>query len=561
MPDNGIPPPTGRKTTIEIPLHSIRKYVPGSGPPPPAISLLPPRDSTAYIIDQFVLPADKDMTPTSRRLIHYHIGFTDLPAVKILIPCNQVLDYVSPRELEDWEYRNLEKKEEEQARLLAEKERAGPPKKKPGHPPKVPMEDLGNPVSPADETLHLAQEVAGRSLSTPQKQRLDRVPDSEGTEDTSNPESDDAAIQQQLRGVADLEVMDSGGEDDDEVEFESDDAHHLAPQYDTSPVAIPLRAGSLIPPRKGSLPAASVPSPSTIPFPSAVPAPTARPPSNTPTPVKVHPAWAHQLDQTSHPDKPTTKHGQNGHSKQTGTPWPLLNKSQHTKPFTPTAAPTSSFKPAGGSKGPSTQFLGVGAGTGSSIASDSLMTKRKNEHTNRQTPSPDKQPKTKKQKIKQEDPPPAEEWEVKDLLDDQWFDDQGVRVHKYLILWAGDWPEDQNPTWEPAENVQNKALIQRYHKKKKAGTLKPPKKTQKTLHHFLAGARYSSVAEALEGDMNDQSELGAGVRNAAESADERFLVTETVGDITSNRSRPAPTSNLLSFDSMLARYTKSFSHG
>ncbi len=570
MTDNGNPPPPRPrlKTTIEIPLHSIRKYVPGSGPPPPQISLLPPRDSTAYIIDQFVLPTEKDMTPTSRRLIHYHIGFTDLPAVKILIPCNQVLDYVSPRELEDWEYQNLEKKEEERARLLAEKQRARPPKKKPGRPPKVPMEPLDTPVSPADETLRLAQEVAGPSLATPQKRKLDRIPDSEDMEDTSN-KSDDAAVQQQLRGAVGPKIMDSEGEDGDEVEFESDDANHLAQEYDISPVGTPSRAGSLATPRKTVLPTSFAPSPAKAQLPSAVPAPTVRPPSNTPTPAKVHPAWAHQLGHQSRPEKlatkpaikPATKPSQNGHAKQSGTPWSLLTKSQHTKPFTPTSAPGSSFKPAGISKGPPTPFLDVVARNGSSIASDSSTTKRKNEHTNGQTPSPDKQRKTKKQKIKQADTPPADEWEVKDLLDDQWFDDQGVRVHKYLILWAGDWPEDQNPTWEPAENIQNKALIQRYHKRKKAGTLKPPKKTQKTLHHFLSGARYSSVAEAFEGDINDQPGPGANMDNDAESADERFLVTENVGDITSNGSRSGPTPSFMSFDSMLAQYNQSFLRG
>ena len=535
--------------------------MPGSGPPLPQISLLPPRDSTAYIIDQFVLPTDKDMTPTSRRLVHYHIGFTDLPAVKILIPCNQVLDYVSPRELEDWEYQNLEKKEEERQRLLAEKHRVGSQKKKPGRPPKVPMEDRGTPVSPADETLRLAQEVAGPSLSTPQKRKMDRIPDSEDNEDTSNPESDDAAIEQQLRGVVYHDVLDSEDEGGDGVEFESDDADHQAPQHDTSPVATPPRAGSLVPLRQSSLLPGSAASLAAVPLLGTVSAPPARPPGNTPTPAKVHPAWAHQLGQKGHPEKSAPKPSQNGHAKQSGTPWSPLTKSQHRKPFPPTSAPASSFKPAGGSKGPSTPFLAVGAGAGSSIASDSSTTKRKTEHANGQTPSPDKQHKTKKQKIKQEDPPPTEEWEVKDLLDDQWLDEQGVRVHKYLILWAGDWPEDQNPTWEPAENVQNKAMIQRYHKRKKAGTLKPPKKTQKTLHHFLTGARYSSVAEAFEGDINDQSGLGAVLDNDAESADERFLVTENVGDITSNGSRSGPTTNFLSFDSMLAQYNQSFSRG
>ncbi|SPQ18510.1 0c623dfe-873c-4570-8f9e-b50ea8616364 [Thermothielavioides terrestris] len=230
MADARVPP--RRKTTIEIPLPSVRKYVPGSGPPPPRISLAPPRDSTAYIIDQFVLPADKDTTEASRRLIYYHIGFTDLPAARLLIPCNKVLDYVSPRELEDWEYKNLERKEEEQARRRAEEQRACPQKKRPGRSTKVPMDDVGVPaLSPADEALLLAQQVAGPSLSTPQKRRLGRMLDEEDVGDTSNADSDDAAIRRQLQAEAESEGV--GFEDELGLESESESVDQLSLHYDT----------------------------------------------------------------------------------------------------------------------------------------------------------------------------------------------------------------------------------------------------------------------------------------------------------------------------------------
>ncbi len=47
-----------------------------------------------------MLLTNNDMTPTSCRLTHYHIDFTDLPVVGILTPCDKVFDYVSPWELE-----------------------------------------------------------------------------------------------------------------------------------------------------------------------------------------------------------------------------------------------------------------------------------------------------------------------------------------------------------------------------------------------------------------------------------------------------------------------------
>ncbi|KAJ4297414.1 hypothetical protein N0V88_004336 [Collariella sp. IMI 366227] len=321
------------KTGIEIPLHSVRKYVPGSGPPPPRISLAPPRDSTAYIIDQFVLPPDKDMTETSRKMIYYHIGFTDLPAVKILVPCDKVLDYVSPRELEDWEFKNMESKEEERALL---------------------MESVGASVlSPADETLLLAEEVAGPSLSTPKKRRpVVEVLDSEDMGETSNGESDDAAINRQLQadaGAEDLGLVEN-------LEMDSESVDQLSLEYDT-------------------------------------------------------------------------------------------------------------------------------------LASDASAGKRKRHSTGGTKPALEKPQKksNKKQKVIPEPEPAADEWEVKDLLDDQWVVENGDKIQKYLVLWAGDWPPDQNPTWEPADNIQDQALVQRYQKKKRTGLLKTPKTTQKTLHRCLAG--------------------------------------------------------------------------
>jgi hypothetical protein len=422
--------------------------------------LVPPRDSTAYIIDQFVLPTDKDMTATSRRLIHYHIGFTDLPAVKILISCNKVLDYVSPRELEDWEYQNLEKKEEERARLLAEKQRAGPKKKKPGRPTKVPMEDVGMPMlSSADEALLLAQQVAGPSLSTPQKRKLGRIPNDEEIRD-SDAESDDAAIHRQLQG----EDGSEGVAFDDDIDMDSESVDQLALQYDTPVVDTPSRASSLARPAQESFPIRPAVTPLEAALPGSITTAAVQPNIN-PTPGAIHPAWAQAFGQQTPSEKPSKFQSHNGHAQQNGTPWALLAKSQQAKH---TSSGTSN-----NSNGPS-RVSTSGAGVTFSAPSDSSARKRKDQAPNGKGSSQTQQ-KPKKQKVEQQVEPAAEEWEVKDLLDDQWFIEQGVKVHRYLVLWEGDWPEDQNPTWEPADNVQDQGLINRYQKKKKAGLLKPRK--------------------------------------------------------------------------------------
>jgi hypothetical protein len=493
------------------------------------------------------------MTPTSRRLVHYHIGFTDLPAVKLLIPCNKVLDYVSPRELEDWEYQNLEKKQE-QARLLREKQKAAPVKKKPGRPPKVPMEDFGMPlVGSTDEARLLAQQVAGPSLSTPQKRKLGRVSDEEGFEYTSNGESDDAAIMRQLDEEYGFEDM---GSEDDMVDVESEDP--LALHYDTPVAETPSRDSSLAQPANDSFPVRSRISPvETGSYGSSVPA--ALPPKDTPTLGGLHPAWAHAFGQRRRLDEPPKAHGQNGHAQESRTtPWvPAVQSQAKPIPNVGSGSGMANCHP----KDLTSRLWTPSAAAYSTVASDSSARKRKEPASNGKNVSR-KQRKPKKQKVEPQNEPVADEWEVKDLLDDQWFMEQGVKVHRYLVLWEGDWPADQNPTWEPAENVQDQGLINRYQKKKKAGLLKPQRKAQQTLQQYLAGAKYSSVAEAFEGGINEQTGRAAtDMGSDADLPDETFVVTESVGGAMNNGTKSAPTPIFGSFDSMLERYKQIFPPG
>ncbi|KAK4249498.1 hypothetical protein C7999DRAFT_12711 [Corynascus novoguineensis] len=486
--------PSRPKTTIEIPLHSIRKYVPGSGPPPPQISLVPPRDSTAYIIDQLILPTDRDMTPTSRRLIYYQVGFTDIPTVKLLIPCNKVLDYVSPRELEDWEYRNLEKKEEERACLLAGRQRAGLKNKKPCRPSNISMEDTGVKVlNAADETLLLAQQVGGPSLSTPQKRKFGQMPDNGEVGEPSSTESDDAAICRKPQGRK--SSVDLAFEDD--LVLDSECMNQPAPHSGTLFSETPSRASSLAHPLRDLLP----PRPATPQPSSATSLELAGPTlGNTPsTSAETHLAWAQAFSRQKQPENSGTTED-------------------------------------------------------SSIASGSSAKKRKERNPNGRG-SLQKQQQAKKQKVKQGDELLTDEWEVKELLDDQWFVEQGIKVHRYLVVWEGNWPENQNPTWEPAENIQEK-LITQYRKKKEAGLLKSSKGSQKTLHRYMAGARYSSVSEAFEAGMNEQTgQASTCMEREVDQPDEVFLVTNNVGDITANGTKSAPSPGFV-FDALLARYNK-----
>src|SRR6266566_2003327 len=85
-----------------------------SGPPLAPITLLPPHDSTAYIIDKFEHWIPDNNGKIQHKRLKYLIGWTDLPAARLALAANDVLDYVSPAALEEWEYRqSLERDEDE----------------------------------------------------------------------------------------------------------------------------------------------------------------------------------------------------------------------------------------------------------------------------------------------------------------------------------------------------------------------------------------------------------------------------------------------------------------
>ncbi|KAK3395436.1 hypothetical protein B0T20DRAFT_418773 [Sordaria brevicollis] len=574
-------PVTGRpKTTIEIPLPSIKKYTRGSGPPPPPITLAPPRDSTAYIIDQFVLPAPKDLKPDSRRRIFYHVGFTDIPSARLLVPCDEVLDYVSPRELEEYEYEALEIKESEKA-VEAEQKRKdkgkdqtqAPAKRKPGRPPKARLNDTAldvpkEPVISVQEgnvLLAKQEAVAGPSLATPQKRKRPEVPRFD--------DSDEAAIQLQLQNESAVasEIEDSGTDLDgyDSADPLSGDLDAPIPSYSRASTSVSAQQ---------PVPGPSKPTVVNLGLTSTAPA---RPASSVAsTPAKIHPMFARSIEAGR---SSVSVHGSQKGKSQNGVGHSLGfgGKDQETnrrasssrdgtsqfkavsktaihpppipsqpKPiaFTPLTVPIAIPKPIVTSDSLSKQ---------NEASSSSSKKRRKDE----QEQKSNKKSKKKKQSQIEE---PSGSWQVKELLDDEWAVDNGVKVHRYLVLWEGDWPPDQNPTWEPEENIEDQSLIKKYLKKKQAGAIKPPKKTQRSmLSYFSSQPQYSSVAEAFEGDIDElQPEAAAAaVAHDSDSDDggDELLVTEEPVAKSQKNGGKGRISSFTSFDSKLEEYQKSFS--
>ncbi|KAK5658903.1 hypothetical protein OQA88_1717 [Cercophora sp. LCS_1] len=564
---------------IEIPLASFKKYVPGSGPPSAPLTLLPPHDSTGYIIDQFILPPPRETTANTRRLLHYYIGFTDLPTVKLTIPGHKILDYVSPRELEDWEYKDFERRQEEKARRAAE----APPKKRPGRPPKKRPEDANDDqaANAAEDALLLAKRVAGPSLSTPQKPKLRHLTVDEEGGETSNLDSDDA-IRRQLHGDSDgSELVEAESQDDVGLEDEpaepifgatasqrivaesssrSSSVTLVPSEIPTAPppahIASPLGLGGSQPPR------------------SATTIPTLRSQLCAPTPGMLHPAWLQSVGSPQRAQSTPGSRPKNGSSWKNG-----VRKETAIKPPLPpnfqammkqsTPLSSSGFTPLG-SSGPRPhpsipRHLSTPTAATSSSPAFKPFGSQKKQSTGTKLPkektSKEKQSKKGKEKAKPQvevddlDEEIAEdEWKVKELLDDRHIYDKGRKVHMYLVNWEGDWPPEQNPTWEPAENIQDDNLIIEYRRRKKAGLLKPDKH-QKTLNAFFSKPQYSNVAEAFEADLEDQGRPHTGIESDSDEPDE-LLVTETSTKPGANGNHLAPTFS--SFDAKLAQYQRHF---
>lgn len=579
-----------RKVEIEIPIPSIAKYIPGSGPPLGEISLLPPHDSTAYIIDQYVLPTLKDTDKNTRRLLYYHVGFTDIPT-KIFLPCNKVLDYVSPRALEDWEYRNMEINEQEKARVLEDRKRSKGPAKEVGRPPKnkTLAEEVVSPtVGATEDTIKLANAVAGPSLATPQKRKLGMMlKEYEGGE--SNMESDETALNRQFVGESDgtgLEDAGDTGYDDDEMGQDTDTVDQLP--------GVPFRApvpGDASSRASSSAPSTAEPHPRSMPqtsSPTRTTKPTSKDDGTLPLasviskPDLLHPTWAQMFGRQNAAQELDNRHKtpqKNGLSRSSSSskqpvkpktkPLPKQSGSaQESK--VPAFSPLSS-QPRRSSR-PSTPRTTTPSMPGSATGSSS---NRKAEST--------KKSKTKgKAKAQQPQDDSDDEsfdedvWVVKELLDDRYVREKGAKVHMYLVKWEGDWPPEQNPSWEPAENIRDENLIVEYRRRKKAGLLKPDKH-QKSLLSYMSGARYSNVAEAFEGDVADRAtpKPHTGIESDSDESDEELMVTEappptegaktkgtgikgivTKGAETNGKQKIQP--NFSSFDAKLAQFKHFF---
>ena len=471
-----------------IELRPSQEYIPNSGPPPGAITPAPPHDSTGYIIERIFLPPDgrgKDGEPKPRRPT-YIVGWRDLLGARLLVPAMDILDYVSPWEVEQWEEEHEEQLSEERRKVEEEKQRAKQalalpstsqpqqqPKKRGRKPKKTGIETAAvAELEPEDgDAMHLKGGAMSFTPQKPQLVDLAGLSSADGTPSRQLTAEEDEAVHARAKSdtAEDVEHYNAVEDDMDLAEglgdFVSDfgnsqgglgslpplELQHTNPYANVAPKPILSR------------PAVETQSRSSVS--SWVTAGTS--PHKTPNPQAVDDPEAGAIKTPDLSDDLPEKHE-------------LEWAAQSPQPVNSTAT-----KPK--------------------------KQRRKSEVEGKQS-----QPK--KRKRETEGPQAAEvegeqQWVVKRLEDAQLYDVEGVGLVRYFkVLWEGDWPPDQNPSWEPEGNLPP-ALIRNFDKRSKdrpTSRQKHRKKVQKktmkqTTLSWGDGKKYDSVSHAFAGDEDIDS--------------------------------------------------------
>lgn len=405
------------RSRIAVPLFSKpADYVPGSGPPLRPISLLPAGDSTAYILERVLLPSPGPAPsgkPLPKRMA-YLIGWRDLRAASMVVPAMQVLEYVSPRTLEEFEAK-LEQEVDDEKEKLRDEFKSGleapqqKKKKKRGRPPahsQIKSAVVAEPVAETPTPMKPRHKKGGISLSTPQKSRL---ADFEWlSEDEGSPSRQIAEEQfQSLHGFL------PEPEESSHVAGDTNDA--LA----TRDLAHPVRGApqaSLI--HIAGSDTAKQKQPSASPYPEF--------------PGIKTPVFADGGVQTL----ATSKHS---------LPPVALSVDESNWGKQPLYLPPSSSAPSvvqtvqAVQKQAEIQNPLINFGEGAKVDQKPKQSK--------------KRPRSEVEGAKTE----AQEdngWVVERIEDVEYYEVDGIGLVRYFkVSWEGDWPPDQKKTWEPEENI------------------------------------------------------------------------------------------------------------
>lgn len=556
---------------FEIPVISQPpRHRPGSVPPSQPVELRLVDDSTAFIVDKVILPIEPltEVGDPRQRRAYYIIGWPDLPAARPVVDCAKALDYVAPYAIEEWEHEHFLRREAEKEQaetevalkavaeaVAAEKGKGVDAdvlpngKKKPGRKPKNARLQNARPPTPQldrEQEELLAKRRQGPSLSTPQKRRS-RI----------------AQLEAEMR-MEPLDQMDGDAESDEEIrwQLEKEGLRSVATFLGELDVKDRLRAGTAateltrssrtssgtpfslqdrVPQRRGNLSLKGARSNRVSPLSSSMQQQVAsdsamsshvsqiqKPVSTTPIPLPQRPGFGPTSSFTSSHGPPVVPSIEAYTPSSQGQSWatnsatatfkaetnvvraPSLSDAAHTsKDIRSGFTPTNSFTPVGGHfprppKRAADESPTTGNRNEGTLSGNKIKRERK-----KKAPKLSQPPPSEAAADPSNEPQAEQEYMVKRLEGDSIVD--GIQY--FRVRWEGDWPPEQNPTWEPRENISTK-LVKAYLKRKaeksrsKSTHSKGPtggakekskEKHQSTLEQWASRLNYSSVSEAFEG--------------------------------------------------------------
>ena len=506
------------KIVIPLPLKPP-DYVPGSGPALQPLALLPQHDSTAYIVERILLPSPglaNNGRPLPKRMT-YIVGWHDMPAARMLVPAMQILDYVSPRALEEWEWQLEMDLDEERARLEEEEkdkrtEEETAPKKKRGRPPAHSQIEAAATAAPEpDATPHTRPRKGAMSLSTPQKAAMDVF---EGLSEGLSEEGESPT--RQLRHEL---AQSSGGLYMQDVKMS--DWQDNSGERDSSASGLEeFTDMSLLKASRGRGRASR---PTQMPFKSDFDSSTEQSSDRTSftafsTLPRRNPADSGNRQFVTSQALPVSN---TKLSFQRGILVSPLAADHRTAP--------SIFQAEG------SQTLVSEAGIGAQSPDKAKKVGRPTTKGEESVPILKHQSQEENQEVG---------WEVKHIEDVEVYEVEGQELVRYFkVRWEGDWPPDQNPSWEPEGNLPA-GLIRNYFKQSKKAREKLKRKakiqkkkkppTRQTRPSLSQVQSYNSVSVAFTGDMDlngageDEMDL-LEVSNDADEADEEELFLVDVG--------------------------------
>ncbi|KAG6194829.1 hypothetical protein E4U10_002494 [Claviceps purpurea] len=508
------------RSSFVVAIRSRPRYIPGTGPALQPPRLLPLAASTGYIIERILLPSPglaADGRPLPKRMT-YIVGWRDLPAASLRVPAMDILDYVSQRTLEEWEERLEDEMDEHRQHLDEKVGRWGEQKVSPGmrrrppahtaieQPAAIEIESGSESESGTGSGVGSHAKSHGMSLSTPRKRRRADFPVS-SDEDSNSPTKQ---LNRELLGNSD------GGEDmmpDNIVDRRQGKTMEVAVDRDL---------------KRGDDVAMARNTPLRIVTPVPLPPLITCKSSSTTTNNNINTtresnANIHNINGSIHtrtasnskrtvvdsgtaslPKSPPKKEKKQKlmHSGEGGT------LSQKNASFLANVAIDNAIQqlPTRGSsrgrrKQPTSTNQPPAASAHTHRRSELIETRKK---TQRTTPPPPPSPQM---------PPPSinpsnheaddSAWEVERLEDMAMYhvENHGL-IRYFLVRWVGDWPTEQNPSWEPEHNL-HPDLVRNYTKlgkKKRAKLAAQHQRPPPDLSEWAPGRQRGSVRRVALGD-------------------------------------------------------------